>query len=275
MKSIAEYTTLLVNHVADGVASVKLNRPEFANGVVPELARELFDCLGALEADRDVRVVIMSGAGKSFCAGADLHAMQKYIDESLQAEEEPYNARILHPVTERLANLSLPTIAAINGAATAGGLDLALACDIRIAAKSARLGETYVRLGLAAGNGGAYFLPRLVGPGIAAELAFTGELIDAERALQLRLINEIVEDDVLAARAADLATRIARNPRKALEATKQMLRASWHTDLRASLSTSYWVTSTLQNTRDFKEGVAAAIEKRVPQYNRKRQPDSN
>ena len=142
MTGTATYETILFSSVADGVAVVTLNRPAHGNAVVPMLAREFLQCLDRIDADQDIRVMILTGAGKQFCAGADLKAMQTYVNETLHIAEEPYNARILHPVTERLANLRMPTIAAVNGAATAGGLDLALACDMRIGARSARFGET-------------------------------------------------------------------------------------------------------------------------------------
>jgi len=159
-------------------------------------------------------------------------------------------------------------IAAINGGAAAGGLDLAMACDIRIASRRAKLGETYVKVGLAPGNGGAYFLPRLVGSGMAAELALTGDIIDAERALAIGLVNRIVEPEQLIAESVGLAERIADRPRRAVEATKQALRASWQSDLASAMSSSYWTTSALQLTADFREGVEAAIERRPARFNR-------
>jgi enoyl-CoA hydratase len=262
-----ELDTIFFETIADGAVLITLNRPDHANGVVPELARDLLDCLNRLEADLAVRVLVVTGAGRQFCAGADLHAMKVYIDHQLRVTEEPYNARVLFQVTQRLVASRLPTIAAINGGATAGGLDLALACDIRIAARSAKLGETYIKVGLAPGNGGTYFLPRLVGSGMAAELALTGDVIDAQRALEIGLVNRVVEDDKLIESAAALAANIAAKPRRALEATKQALRTSWHVDLSSSMTASFWTTAALQFTSDFKEGVDAAIERRPPRFN--------
>jgi enoyl-CoA hydratase/carnithine racemase len=267
MAERTELDTIFFETIADGAVLITLNRPDHANGVVPELARDLLDCLNRLEADLAVRVLVVTGAGRQFCAGADLHAMKAYIDHQLRVTEEPYNARVLFQVTQRLAASRLPTIAAINGGATAGGLDLALACDIRIAARSAKLGETYIKVGLAPGNGGTYFLPRLVGSGMAAELALTGDVIDAERALEIGLVNRVVEDDELIESATALAANIAAKPRRALEATKQALRASWHMDLSSSMTASFWTTAALQFTSDFKEGVDAAIERRAPCFN--------
>jgi len=269
MERIADYDTLFLDRLSDGVARLTLNRPHQGNGVVPELIRDMLACLDRVDADLETRVLVVTGAGKTFCAGADLGAMKSYLDERMRVEEEPFNARLLAPVTPRLRNLRIPTIAALNGAATAGGFDLALACDMRMAARSAKMGETYIRLGLAPGNGGAYLLPRLVGSGIAAELAFTGDLISAERALALGIVNHVVDDEAFPEAVLALASRIAAWSRKALEATKHLLRNAWDTDLSGSMSASYWATSALQYGADFREGVESALEKRSPVYNNK------
>ena len=267
MNSRVELETCYHEGVADGVAMLTMNRPTRGNGVVPEMARDLQTALAALEADRSVRVLILTGAGQVFCAGADLVEFQRYIEEQLPIDHEPYNARVLWPVTQRVVGCRLPVIAAINGAATAGGLDLALACDLRIASTRAKLGETYIKLGLNPGNGGSYFLPRLIGSGLAAELAFTGDLIDAPRALEIGLVNRVVDSEALLGETITLAARIASYPRLALEATKQQLRQSWHLDLVSSMHASFWGVATMSHTEDLKEGIAAAREKRAPRFN--------
>jgi enoyl-CoA hydratase/carnithine racemase len=267
MSTRTELETCYHERVADGVAMLTLNRPERGNGVVPEMARDILDALTTLEQDRSIRVLVLTGAGAQFCAGADLVEFQRYIAEQLPLDHEPYNARVLWPVTQRLVGCRLPVIAAINGGATAGGLDLALACDMRIASTRAKMGETYIKLGLNPGNGGTYFLPRLVGSGLAAELAFTGDVLDAQRALEIGLVNRVVEPDQLLTEAAALAARIAAYPRLALEATKQQLRQSWHLDLISSMNLSFWAVATMSHTEDLKEGIAAAREKRPPRFN--------
>lgn len=267
MTSRTELETCYYETVADGVAQLTLNRPDRGNGVVPAMARDMIDVLAKLEADITVRVLVLTGAGAQFCAGADLVEFQRYIEEQLPLTHEPFNARVLWPVTQRLVACRLPVIAAINGGATAGGLDLALACDLRIASTRAKMGETYIKLGLNPGNGGSYFLPRLIGSGLAAELAFTGDLIDASRALEIGLVNRIVEPAALLPEATALAARIARYPRLALEATKQQLRQSWHLDLIGSMNLSFWGVAALSHTEDLKEGIAAAREKRPPRFN--------
>ena len=265
---MAEYATILLDRPADGVALITLNRPQRGNGVVPEMAHDLLAALTMLEADFSVRVLVLTGAGKQFCAGADLVEFQKFLAEAHGITQEPYNARVLWPVTQRLVSCRMPVIAAINGGATAGGLDLALACDIRIASAAAKLGETYIKLGLNPGNGGTYFLPRLVGSGMAAEMALTGDIVDADRALAIGLVNSVVAPEALLDTAIALAARIAERPRLALEATKQQLRQSWHMDLAGSMNASFWAVAALTHGADLREGVAAALEKRPPRYNR-------
>ena len=267
MSTRIELDTCYHERVADGVALLTLNRPDRGNSVVPEMARDLLDALATLEQDVTVRVLVLTGAGQQFCAGADLAEFQRYISEQLPKSHEPYNARVLWPVTQRLVGCRLPVIAAINGGATAGGLDLALACDIRIASTRAKMGETYIKLGLNPGNGGTYFLPRLIGSGLAAELALTGDVIDAQRALDIGLVNRVVEPEALLTEATALAARIATYPRLALEATKQQLRQSWHLDLVSSMNLSFWGVATMSHTEDLKEGIAAAREKRAPRFN--------
>lgn len=270
MTSKVEFETLYYEVVADGVVLLTLNRPANGNAVVPQLVDDLLQALGDIDKDFSHRCVVLTGAGKVFCAGADLPGMKEYLDTRLRVEQEPYNARILMPLTPRIATSRLPFIAAINGAATAGGLDLAMACDIRFASRNAKLGETYVKVGLAPGNGGAYFLPRIVGPGMAAELALTGDLIDAERALAIGLVNRVCEPAQLIPEAVALAAKIASRPRRAVDATKQALRNSWHTDLPGALSTGLWTTAALQYSDDFREGVESTMEKRDANFNKKR-----
>ena len=211
---------------------------------------------------------MLTGAGKQFCAGADLHEFQAWVRDVLPVTGEPYNARILHPVTQRITTSRLVFLAAVNGGATAGGLDFTLACDLRVASTRARMGETYISMGLAPGNGGSWFLPKLVGSGIAAELALTGDVVDAARALELGLVSRVVEPEELLPTAVALAERIAAKPARALDATKQALRASWQQDLASAMAASYWVTTSLQHTADLREAIDAFLEKRPPHFNR-------
>jgi len=259
--------TLYYERPAPGVALVTLNRPDRGNGVVVELVRDLFGLLDDWEPDPSVRVVVLTGAGKQFCAGADLVAMREYLINEFPVRNEPFNARALFPLTQRIVASRLVFLAAINGAATAGGLDFALACDLRVASSTAKLGETYINMGLAPGNGGSWLLPKVVGSGIAAELALTGDLVDAQRALALGLVSRVVEPDELLPTAVALAAKIADKPWRALEATKQALRASWTQDFSTAMNTSYQVTDALQRQPDLLEAVTAFLEKRSPRFN--------
>jgi len=260
--------TVHYERVADGVVLLTLNRPDRGNGIVPEMARDVVAALDDLEADLAVRALVLTGAGRQFSAGADLKAMRTYLDIELPRTGEPYNARVVFPMIQRIVASRLPVVAAVNGGATAGGLDLALACDIRIASTAAKLGETYINLGLPPGNGGTWFLPRLIGSGMAAELVLTGDVVDAARALRIGLVNRVVEAGALIPTAIDLATRIAAKSWRAVEAAKQSLRATWQVDLATTLAANYWSAAALHPGPDVSEGVNAFIEKRTPHYNR-------
>lgn len=244
-----------------------LNRPDRGNGVVVELVRDLFSLLDEWEPDPSVRVVVLTGAGKTFSAGADLVAMRDYLVHDLPVTNEPFNSRALLPLTRRIVASRLVFLAAINGAATAGGLDFTLACDLRIASTRAKLGETYISVGLAPGNGGSWLLPKIVGAGVAAELALTGDLIDAQRAFELGLVSRVAEPDDLMATALELAAKIAGKPWRALEATKHALRASWTQDFAAAMDATYHVTATLQRQPDMLEAIDAFLEKRPARFN--------
>lgn len=272
MTGRTDYETLFTEPVAEGVVLLTLNRPDRANGVVPELARDLVAALDAAEADLDVRSLVVTGAGRQFCAGADLKEMNRYLAEEMPVTGEPYNARVIFPVIERVVTSRLPMVAAVNGGATAGGFDLALACDMRIASTAAKFGETYIKLGLPPGNGGTWFLPRLVGPGLAAELALTGDVIDATRAREIGLVNRVVEPEVLIEESVALAGRIAQWSWRALEMTKQSLRSAWSVDLSSSLNNNYWAAVGLQAGPDVAEGVAAFVEKRPARFNQRPNP---
>jgi enoyl-CoA hydratase len=256
------FETIRVEVPATGVALLTLNRPDKGNGVVPEMARDLTAALGELEEDFSVRALVLTGAGRHFSAGADLFALHDYLQKELSTKQEPFNARVLYPVTQRIVACRFPVIAAVNGSATAGGLDLALACDLRVASTAAKFGETYVKVGLAPGNGGAWFLPRLIGSGRAAEMALTGDIITAEEALEIGLVNRLVAPEELLPTALSIAERIAANPWRAVEATKQALRASWQQDLASAMNFGYWTAAALHYTDDFQGRVEAFVNRK-------------
>ena len=244
------------------VAWISINRIERANSVTVELARDLMTCLDTAEADQEVGCVVLTAEGKQFCAGADLVRLKEYLASGPEVQAEPFNVRDLFPVTARIRSIGLPVIAAVNGAATAGGLDLCCACDIRIASENARFGETYVKVGMVPGNGGTHLLPLIVGPAVACELAFTGDIIDAARALEIRLVNRVVPHDQLIDVTAELAERIAAGPKKALAVTKRAIYKGARQALDENLAEMYFAVGWLHHSEDHKEGVRAFVEKR-------------
>ena len=261
-------TVLFARH--NRVAWISINRPDRANSVTVELARDLMTALETAESDPDVGCIVLTAEGKQFCSGADLGRLKEYLALPPEQQKEPFNVRDLFPVTARLRNTFLPVIAAVNGAATAGGLDLCCAADIRIASDNARFGETYVKVGMIPGNGGTHLLPLIVGPGWACELAFTGDIIDAQKALEIRLVNRVVPHDRLIEQTAELAERIAGLPLSAISAAKKAIYKGTRQSLDENLSEMYFAVGWLHHSDDHKEGVRAFIEKRTPEFNKGR-----
>ncbi len=254
------YETLLVR-VDDGIATITVNRPEKRNALNTAVRRELVDALDALRAGGDVRVLILTGAGeKAFVAGADV------AEFAARTPLEQRAAMTGRSVFEELAAFPWPTIAMINGYALGGGCELALACDLRVAARSARLGQPEIKLGLIPGGGGTQRLPRLVGLGAAMRLVLTGELIDAEEAARIGLVDLVVDDAELTERTHELARTIASHSPVALRLAKDALRASLETSLNAGLRHERELFVTAFASEDGREGVRAFVEKRAPRF---------
>ncbi len=255
-----EFETLQLE-TAGRVATVTIDRPEKRNALNAQVRRELLAALDALEADEGVRVVVITGAGeKAFVAGADISEF---------AERTPIEQRAAmegRRVFEAIAAFPRPVIASINGYALGGGCELALACDLRIAARSARFGQPEVNLGILPGGGGTQRLPRLVGLGRAMRLALTGELIGADEAERIGLVDEVVDDDKLSERTAELAESIARHSPVALKLIKEAVRASAEMPLAAGLALERELFITAFSSEDRTEGVAAFLEKRTPDF---------
>lgn len=250
--------------VRDAIARVTLNRPDKLNSFNVQMHEELRDALSAIENDGNVRVLVLTGAGRGFCAGQDLGDRAVSPGESIDlgASIENYYA----PLVRRLRRLPLPVIAAVNGVAAGAGANLALACDLVIAAKSASFIESFCKLGLIPDTGGTYFLPRLIGTARAMGMALLGEKISAEQAAEWGLIWKCVDDDEFASVVDKLATQLAVAPTMGLARIKQAIYSSGQHSLDKQLDFERDAMRELGRSADFREGVAAFLEKRAPAF---------
>jgi len=248
----------------DAVAIVTLNRPDALNALTVTMAGDFKNAFAAA-ADQGARAIILTGAGRAFCAGGDLREMQQIAKQEGRLDaffDEPL--RLLHECVLLIMQAPLPVIAAVNGAASGAGFNLALACDLVIAGESAKFNQAFVRIGLTPDCGGSFALPRLVGTKIAAELLMTGDVVPAARAAELGMINSVVADSELMNSALKLAERLAAAPTAAIGRIKNLLQASATNDIAAQLELERTTQIQSGQTNDFKEGVAAFLEKRPP-----------
>ncbi len=253
-------------HVVDGqVAYLTLNRPEALNALTPAQRDRLIQLFGEASADPDVRAVVLTGTGRGFCAGADLRGGAG-AGERVAGDV----ARMIREGAQRLVAAVLdcekPVIAAVNGTAAGLGVHLALACDLVLAAESARFIEVFVRRGLVPDGGGAYLLPRLVGPRRAKELMFFGDALSAPDAERLGLVNRVVPDGELDKTARAWAARLAGGPTRALALTKQLVNASLDSDRGTAFAAEAAAQEINMTTADAQEGVASFVERRSPEY---------
>ncbi|MEU6253150.1 enoyl-CoA hydratase-related protein [Streptomyces sp. NPDC047043] len=255
-----------VLHTADGrVSYITLNRPEALNAITPEQREYVIRLLAEASADPDVRAVVLTGTGRGFCAGADLRGGSGG-GERVAGDV----ARMLRLGAQRLTAAVLdcekPVIAAVNGTAAGLGAHLALACDLVLAAESAKFIEVFVRRGLVPDGGGAYLLPRLVGPQRAKELMFFGDALSASDAERLGLVNRIVPDAELDKTAREWAERLAAGPTRALALTKQLVNASLDSDRATAFAAEAAAQEINMTTEDAQEGVRSFVERRSPEY---------
>jgi 2-(1,2-epoxy-1,2-dihydrophenyl)acetyl-CoA isomerase len=247
-----------------GVLAVTLNRPDRLNAFNPEMHKELRKALERALDEAAVRAVLLTGAGRGFCAGQDL-------SERNVSSEAPIDLSVslgshYNPLVRRLRELPKPVVCAVNGVAAGAGANIALACDLVIAARSASFVQSFSRLGLVPDSGGTWFLPRLVGSARAMGLALLGEKISAEQAQQWGLIWKVVEDADLVKEAEALARSLAQGPTKGYGLVKKALNASWGNSLDAQLDLERDLQREAGLSQDYREGVAAFLQKRKPEY---------
>jgi enoyl-CoA hydratase len=254
--------TTLRYEIADGIATVTINRPEKNNAISSEMRADFRALADEVYGDDAVRVVVFTGTGKTFCVGADVSTFE--TDWNTPAFRA--NTRLLTNFFNDLEALEKPVIAAINGTCVGGGLELALACDLRLAARSARFGLPENNLGLIPGIGGCSRLVKLVGFGRAKELVLSGEIISAEEAYRYGLVSRVVDDDGLMAAARELAERLRAKAPQALGIAKRVLHSCVSADLQTARTIESFGQSILIKTTDHREGVKAFREKRRPRF---------
>jgi 2-(1,2-epoxy-1,2-dihydrophenyl)acetyl-CoA isomerase len=248
------------------VAVITLNRPLALNALTVAMGQEFRSAMNeALE--RGARAIVLTGAGRAFSAGGDLREMKQLAEREGRLEaffDEPLS--LIHECVRLIREAPVPVIAAVNGVATGGGCNFALACDIVLAAASAQFNQAFIKIGLTPDCGGTFILPRLVGTKRATELLMTGDMIDARRAAEIGMINRVAADEELMTEAMGLAERLANAPTKALASIKRLIEESAKSDYNAQLELEHKAQLQSGQTKDFREGVAAFIEKRPPKF---------
>ena len=263
---MSDYADLLYD-VSNGVATITLNRPDRMNAISGPMLASFSRALRDSDADTNVRVIVITGSGRGFCAGLDLKDLTAGTGigsgngAGLQAKFDLANSPpiVLHTTDK-------PVICALNGAAAGYGMDLALGCDIRIASTQAKLAAIFAKRGILPESGGTWLLPRLVGWAKAAEIAFRGHVLSAQESLELGLVNAVVEPEQLIPTTRQWAEEIAGNAPLAVQATKRMMRLGLEETFEANVHHVYLQLLPLFQTQDFREGVKAFMEKRTPQF---------
>ncbi len=251
--------------VADAVGTITLNRPDKLNAFAGTMREEIAKAVQTMASDPEVRVVVITGAGRAFCAGADIG----YLKELIERHDTAGFASLVEggrAVVTNIRNTPKPVIASVNGPAAGGGANMALACDLRIASDNATIGQTFNRIGLHPDWGGTYFLPRLVGSAKALELVLTGEMVTAEEGLRLGLFNRVVSSDDLSAETQKLARSLAAKPPLAMALAKQAIYRSDDADLDRMLDVELDHQLRCFRSEDAAEGLNAFLEKRQPTF---------
>lgn len=245
----------------NSICTVKINRPKYLNALNEETYKEIYECFLQLEKDDSIKVIILTGEGKAFVAGADISYMKDL--DSRKGKEFGYLGTAAFSAVE---NINKVVIAAINGYALGGGCELAMACDIRIASNFAKLGQPEVSLGITPGSGGTQRLPRIVGVGKAKELIYTGDIIDAQEALRIGLVNKVVDSEELISETLKLAEKISSNAVMAVRYSKEAIDKGLQSDKETGMSIESNLFALCFSTEDQKEGMSAFLEKRKSNF---------
>lgn len=264
----------LLFDVQEGIATITLNRPEAMNAFSEDMLTRWIEALETVRDDASIRVLVVKGNGKAFCAGGDIKAMaagkgffhsEEDLTSTALARKNSLWKRVQR-VPLLLAEISQPVIAEVHGFAFGAGLDMALMCDLRIVAQSAKFSESYVNVGIVPGDGGAYFLPKLVGIDQALDMLWTGRVLSAEEAKEIGLVTIVVPDEELGQFTRNYAEKLANGPTTAIQFIKRAVYESQTMSLRASLDYISSQMGIVTELADFKEGVQAVVEKRKPKF---------
>lgn len=249
------------------IATITLNRPDKMNALDTQMLREIIAAIDEIDRDDGIRVVVLTGSGKVFCSGADISEGGKASGLSGTPTEMHHNVRNSYQkVALGLQRLEKPTIAMVNGAAVGAGCDFAFACDMRVGSEKARFRNGFVKVGLIPGGGGTWLYTRLMGMGRGLEFLFTGDFLEAEEAKRIGVLNRLVSADNLERETMDLAGRIAQNPPSAVQMSKVLAYKALDSDLEAALDMSAAYQALALSSEDYREGIAAFIEKREAQF---------
>ncbi len=260
-----EYQDLLYEKT-EGIALITLNRPEARNALTPAMMDGLVNAFNDADRDDEVKVIVITGAGKSFCAGGDVKKMGEDKEPTLEDTIKGFRYGI-HRIPLTVRKMDKPLIAMVNGAAVGAGCDFALMCDIRFASDKARFGELFVRVGIAPGDGGSFFLPRIVGIAKACELIWTGDIIDAAEAERIGMVSRVIPHEKLKEETMAFAKRLASGPTMAIRMSKRSIYEGLETnDLENTLDKLAYMQDVLMRSEDHREGVRAFVEKRAPQF---------
>ncbi len=258
----------VVSSVADKVATIRLNRPEKLNAFTDDMITTWVGLLEEYRSSEDVNVIVITGTGRAFSTGGDVGKFSDYASNTAAGIKARLSENVQR-LAMKMQDIDKPVIAAVNGLAIGGGVDIALMCDMRFAARSAKFAETYVKMGLIPGAGGAYYLPRIVGVAKALELFWSSESIDATEALRIGLVNRVFDDDKLAEETQAFASKLARGAPLAMKLVKRILYRGLETDLRGALDLIASNMPVVRMSEDHQEAIAAFREKREPKFSGK------